>query len=110
MPDIPDYSPLTEAVYYILLSLYEPAHGYGIMQNVGQLSGGRVSLGPGTLYGALGALVDKGWINGVGSSAGARKKDYIITDAGKLAVTFEIARLEELLRNGRDIVGRDEVS
>ena len=43
---------LTEGVYYILLSLMEPMHGYGIMQNVEQLSKGRVKLAPGTLYGA----------------------------------------------------------
>ena len=51
---------LTEAVYYILLSLQKPLHGYGIIQVVGELSGGRVKLAPGTLYGALNSLVDKG--------------------------------------------------
>ena len=44
---------LTEAVYYILLSLVEPKHGYGIMQNVEMLSGGRVRLAAGTLYGIV---------------------------------------------------------
>ena len=53
---------LTEAVYYILLSLIRPMHGYGIMQNVEQLSGGRVKLAAGTLYGALNTLLEKGWI------------------------------------------------
>ena len=42
-------APLTEGVYYILLSLYEPRHGYGIMQYVEELSAGRVELGAGTL-------------------------------------------------------------
>ncbi|MDE6233212.1 MAG: PadR family transcriptional regulator, partial [Lachnospiraceae bacterium] len=42
---------LTEAVYYILLSLIQPLHGYGIMQNVEKLSKGRVRLAAGTLYG-----------------------------------------------------------
>ena len=46
---------LTEAVFYILLSLDRPLHGYGIMQNVESLSGGRVRLAAGTLYGALSA-------------------------------------------------------
>ena len=41
---------LTEAVYYILLSLYKPLHGYGIIQNVNELSKGRVKLAAGTLY------------------------------------------------------------
>ena len=53
---------LTEAVYYILLSLGQPLHGYGIMQNVEQLSHGRVRLAAGILYGALNTMVSKGWI------------------------------------------------
>ena len=40
---------LTESTYYILLSLYHPQHGYGIMQQTEQLSGGRVHLAAGTL-------------------------------------------------------------
>ena len=50
---------LTEAVYYILLSLLHPLHGYGIMQNAEQLSGGRVRLAAGTLYGALNTLLER---------------------------------------------------
>ena len=50
--------PLTEAVYYILLSLTEPLHGYGIMQKAEQLSSGRVRLAAGTLYGALNTLLE----------------------------------------------------
>ena len=52
---------LTEAVFYILLSLQRPLHGYGIMQRVEELSRGRVRLAAGTLYGALATLVEKGW-------------------------------------------------
>lgn len=51
---------LTESTYYILLSLYHPQHGYGIMQQTEQLSGGRVHLAAGTLYGALTSLCEKG--------------------------------------------------
>ena len=50
---------LTEAVFYILLSLQEPLHGYGIIQNVETLSHGRVKLAAGTLYGAINTLLDK---------------------------------------------------
>ena len=50
---------LTESTYYILLSLYHPQHGYGIMQQTEQLSGGRVHLAAGTLYGALTSLCEK---------------------------------------------------
>lgn len=48
--------PLTEAVYYILLAVRKPNHGYGIIQEVEQLTNGRVVLGAGTLYGAVQTL------------------------------------------------------
>ena len=53
---------LTESTYYILLSLWQPQHGYGIMQRTEQLSGGRVRLAAGTLYGALNSMTERGWI------------------------------------------------
>ena len=97
--------PLTEAVYYILLSLMEPMHGYGIMQNVEALSGGRVRLAAGTLYGAINTLLEKGWITALPGAKDSRKKEYQITNLGKEAVIAEIIRLQELLKNGRQIMG-----
>lgn len=94
---------LTEAVYYILLSLDEPLHGYGIMQNVERLSGGRVRLAAGTLYGALNTLLDKKWIEALPETESSRKKEYRITAMGRQAVQSEIGRLRELLRNGENI-------
>lgn len=94
---------LTEAVYYILLSLDQPMHGYGIMQNAERLSGGRVRLAAGTLYGALNTLLVKGWIEALPGSANSRKKEYRITGLGRKAVLGEVARLRELLTNGETI-------
>ena len=94
---------LTEAVYYILLSLDEPLHGYGIMQNVERLSGGRVRLAAGTLYGALNTLLDKGWIEALPETESSRKKEYRITETGRQTVLAEIGRLRELLQNGENI-------
>jgi DNA-binding PadR family transcriptional regulator len=95
---------LTESVYYILLSLFSPLHGYGIMQNVRDLSNGRVSLGAGTLYGAISTLLDKGYIRPLTMDQDSRKKEYVITGIGKTVVQGEMKRLEELLANGRKIV------
>ena len=92
---------LTEAAYYVLLSLYEPLHGYGIMQKVVAMSAGRVQLGAGTLYGVLGTLSSRGWIKEVAQYD--RKREYQITSDGHLAVISEIARLDELLRNGQSV-------
>ena len=91
---------LTEAVYYILLSLLEPRHGYGIIQNVQGLSNGRVRLAAGTLYGALTTLLDKGWIEALPEEQDSRKKEYIITQAGRTVLHTEHRRLRELADNG----------
>ena len=95
---------LTEAVYYILLSLMQPLHGYGIMQNVETLSGGRVRLAAGTLYGAINTLLEKGWISALPGEKDSRKKEYVITELGKAAVAQELLRLKELLDNGTKIM------
>ena len=99
-----EQGPLTEAVYYILLSLFEPMHGYGIMQHVKKISGERLVLGAGTLYGAINSLVEKGWISEMGDNKVSRKKEYLITDVGKHIVRLELLRLKELLENGEQIV------
>lgn len=96
--EMDEKAPLTEGVYYILLSLYEPRHGYRIMQYVSELSKGRVELGPGTIYGAIKTLVKRKWIIPIEEEG--RKKEYVITDAGKEVVKAEIQRLQELYQNG----------
>ena len=73
---------LTEATYYILLSLVKPRHGYGIMQLTEELSGGRVRLAAGTLYGALNALSTKGWIIQLPIADESRRKEYCLTEKG----------------------------
>ncbi len=94
--------PLTEAVYYILLSLQSPLHGYGIIKKVAEMTNGRVNLGAGTLYGAINTLSSKGYI--VESSVNVAKKEYIITDLGLEVLKQEYARLNELVANGKDIL------
>lgn len=66
---------LTETTYYILLSSIIQQYVYGIMQETQQLSGGRVRLAAGTLYGALNALCEKGWISPLLMESGSRKKN-----------------------------------
>ena len=95
---------LTEAVYYILLSLLSPRHGYGIMQNAELLSAGRVKLAAGTLYGAITSLLEKGWIMALPGEKDSRKKEYVITEEGKTILHAEIVRLKELLENGTRIL------
>ena len=82
MKDYVQGGTLTEVTDLILLSLYEPRHGYAIIQFVEEVTNGRVLLGAGTLYGALSSL---------------EKKVYLITPSGKEAVQTEIDRLHQLI-------------
>ncbi|NLD31302.1 MAG: PadR family transcriptional regulator [Trichococcus flocculiformis] len=86
---------LTEVSLLILLSLYEPRHGYAVMLFIEQKTKGRLRLGAGSLYGALNNLADKGWITPL-SEADRRRKEYVISDAGKQIVQGEMERLAEL--------------
>ncbi len=96
---------LTEAVYYILLSLYTPQHGYGIMQQTEKLSEGRVRLAAGTLYGALSNLCEKSWIEALPGTDGMRRKEYKLTEKGTCVLKNELARLRQLVENGNAIIG-----
>ena len=98
---------LTEAVYYILLSLLQPLHGYGIMQNVDKLSRGRLKLAAGTLYGAISTMLEKGWITALDGAVDSRKKEYVITEAGQAVLRGEYRRLRELVDNGRALLEED---
>lgn len=99
-------TPLTEALFYILLSVRKPNHGYGIIQEVEKLTEGRVVLGPGTLYGAMQTMTAKGWIRVFSAETDSRKKkEYIITDLGRAVFAEEKKRLEELLRNAAIMEG-----
>ena len=93
-----DQGPMTEAMYYILLALLKPGHGYGMMQRIKELSGGRLVMGPGTLYGVLSRMSREGLIVLTGEEG--RRKTYAITDAGKSALLLEDSRLKRLGADG----------
>ena len=98
--------PLTEALFYILLAAREPIHGYGIIQEVAEMTGGRVNLGPGTLYGAINSMLEKGWIVLHSADPGSRKKkEYVITGLGREVFAAELRRLRELVLNGEEMEG-----
>ena len=98
---------MTEASYYILLALTHPLHGYGIIKKVEQMSGGRVKLAAGTLYGALNALVDNKIINPIGEDdENKRRKLYRMTELGRDLIKYEIRRLQEMVRNGTREIGQ----
>ena len=89
--------PLTETVYYILLALLSPAHGYVIMQKVEELSSGQVRLAAGTLYGAIENLLKKGFICAIPGDD-PRRKVYAITQAGKDVLMADYQRMKHLIQ------------
>ncbi|MDL1912031.1 PadR family transcriptional regulator [Chloroflexi bacterium CFX6] len=95
-------SPLTEATFFILLSLSSaPKHGYAIMKEVKELSQGRINFSTGTLYGAIRRLLEQGWIKRVSdpepNPTDRERKAYALTDKGRRVVDAEVQRLRSLL-------------
>lgn len=91
--------PMTEATYYILLALQTPGHGYGMMRQIRELSGGRIVMGPGTLYGVLTRMRKEGMIHLEAEEE--RRKTYVITETGKDALYREYERLKRLMQDGK---------
>lgn len=86
---------MTEAMYYILLTLTVPSHGYQLMSAVTRASRGRVLMGPGTLYGVLTRLESEKMIEIV--SDDGRRKTYAVTETGRAALRAETERLRSML-------------
>ena len=98
--------PMSESYYYILLCLAKGAnHGYGIMQMTEKLSKGDVTIGSGTMYGATGNMMKKGWIREIMSNEAGleRRRQYQLTDSGRAALRAEILRLRRMLENAEGV-------
>ena len=100
--------PLTETVYYILLALTEPTHGYILMQKVEELSDGQVRLAAGTLYGAIENLLKKGFITSMPSDD-VRRKVYAISPAGEAILRADYQRMTHILGVTEQILNKGEV-
>ena len=96
-------APLTPAVLHILLALStEERHGYGIMKQVERESRGKVKMGPGTLYGSIGRMIDAGLIRESDKRADPAMDDerriyYTLTGVGRQALTAELDRYREVV-------------
>lgn len=98
--------PLSESYFYILLCLKKGAnHGYGIMQMTEKLSGGEVTIGSGTMYGATGNMMKKGWIKEIMSNEPGleRRRLYSLTESGEETLQNEIGRLKRMLEGAGEI-------
>lgn len=97
---------LTESMYYVLLVLTTPKHGYEMMQEISRLTDGRVKVGAGTLY-ALLSRFEKDKII-VQVSDDGRRKTYALTEKGRALLLAEYRRLQLLVENGKNYLREDD--
>lgn len=96
--------PLPSAAFHILLALADDdRHGYGIMRQIADETGGKIRLGPGTLYGSIKTLLDAGLVEECGERAGGegadeRRRYYRLTPSGRNAARSEAERMADLVR------------
>lgn len=93
------YIPMSETAFYILFSLQEPQHGYGIGQHVEEISNSEVHIGAGTMYGTLSKMQKDGLIRFLEKED--NRKIYQITDLGQEILDIEIKRIDRLYKNSR---------
>lgn len=93
---------LTEPMYYVLLCLKMPIHGYGIMQKINQMTDGLVKVGPGTLYNLIARFEKEEIVEQV--SKINKKKIYVLTDKGLELLNEELCRLKRLVSDGEEIL------
>lgn len=93
------YVPMTESGFYILFCLQRPQHGYGISQQVKQMTGGDLTISAGTMYGTLSKMEKDGLIAFVKEEE--KRKLYQITDLGQEILNLELRRIERLYKNSK---------
>lgn len=91
------FSTLTEQMFYILLCLREECCGMDVMARVSELTGGRVAVGPGTLYNLLEQFLAAGYI--VETRAEGRRRSYQLTAEGETLLQNEVERLQAQVRD-----------
>jgi DNA-binding PadR family transcriptional regulator len=94
------YVPMTETGFYILFCLQKPQHGYGIGQQVKQMTDGEVTISPGTMYGTLSKMEKDGLITFFREED--KRKLYQISDLGKEVLALELRRIERLYKNSQE--------
>jgi DNA-binding PadR family transcriptional regulator len=100
---------LSHQAFHILVALADrDQHGYGIMQDVAERTGGKLRLSPGTLYGSIKRLMEQGMVVELRASQrpdkeqdDERRRYYRLTPVGRKAATSEMRRMEELLKQAR---------
>ena len=93
------YEPMTETGFYILFCLQKPQHGYGMGLKVKEMTEGKISISPGTMYGTLSKMEKDGLISFYGEEE--KRRIYQISPLGREVLENEISRIEMLYKNSR---------
>jgi DNA-binding PadR family transcriptional regulator len=96
---------MTETGFYILFCLQKPQHGYGIGQQVKQMTGGEVTISPGTMYGTLSKMEKDGLITFFREED--KRKLYQISPLGREVLELELHRIERLYRNSQEATNHE---
>ena len=96
------FQTLTEQMFYILLCLKNECCGMDIMEKVREITGGRVTIGPGTLYNLLESFVTAGMIRE--TKVEGRKRSYVLTETGRQALKDEVERMNALIADYRTLL------
>ncbi|HEY3475116.1 MAG TPA: PadR family transcriptional regulator [Anaerolineales bacterium] len=105
--DMEDILPLSPAIFYILLALPDgPKHGYAIMKEVEEMTEGKITLGPGSLYGSIKRLLKDKLIaetdhRPIRALDDERRRYYQLTDYGRQVLAGEVKRLARAVRLAR---------
>jgi len=99
------FQTLTEQMFYILLCLRKECCGMDIMEEVGRITDGRVSVGPGTLYNLLEQFLTAGMIKE--TKVEGRRKSYILTQKGAKTLREEFERLRKQAADYVRLVNED---
>lgn len=109
--DLESILPLSPATFHVLVAMADgPRHGYAIAQDVEELTGGRIVMGPGTLYGSLQRMVASGLIQeadnpGEDGLHASRRRYYRMTPTGSAALRAESERLLRAVHVAQERLG-----
>ncbi|MBO5069205.1 MAG: PadR family transcriptional regulator [Roseburia sp.] len=96
---------LTEQMFYVLLCLKTECYGLDILDRIPAMTGGRVTVGSGTLYNLLEQFLDAGMI--VETKVEGRKRTYLLTVRGRQMLDAEYARIVAQAQDYRTVFGEE---
>ena len=99
------FKTLTEQMFYVLLCLQEECYGMDILDRVPAMTGGRVTVGSGTLYNLLEQFQEEAMIRE--TRVEGRKRSYIITEKGQKMLEREYERLRAQVMDYRRLTGKE---